>query len=269
MLGGQAAGQGSGKGDRTEPLIAVPADLFGDLRRRLGSQVTDFSSPPPKRPALLDSPERCPPRARAASPAAEGLSVDVQAALTSCGPVWAAAVSEPEVCVAVLDGPVDLSHPCFDGANIRRLDGYCRIPLAEGPMSVHGTHIASLIFGQPDSSVVGITPQCRGLIAPVFRDFEERHLSQLDLVGHRAGRARGSPCHQHQRRAAITGRASGEHTSARTATVRGQQCTCCCSSWESRGGIYRAVSLPFQPHHVSGGKKRPGNPRGSYPILVS
>ena len=108
--------------------------------------------------------------------------MDVQAVLTSCGPLCAAAVSEPEVCVAVLDGPVDLSHPCFDGANIRRLDTLVQDPAGKGPMSVHGTHIASLIFGQPDSPVVGIAPQCRGLIAPVFRDSGERQLSQLDLA---------------------------------------------------------------------------------------
>lgn len=108
--------------------------------------------------------------------------MDVQAVLTDSGPVLAAAISQPEVCVAVLDGPVDLSHPCFDGANIRRLDTLVQDPAGAGPMSVHGTHIASLIFGQPDSPVVGIAPQCRGLIAPVFQDFEERRLSQLDLA---------------------------------------------------------------------------------------
>jgi cyanobactin maturation PatA/PatG family protease len=108
--------------------------------------------------------------------------VDVQAALTSCGPVRATAVSEPEACVAVLDGPVDLSHPCFDGANIRRLDTVAQDPAGKDPMSGHGTHIASLIFGQPDNPIVGIAPQCRGLLVPVFRDFEECHLSQLDLA---------------------------------------------------------------------------------------
>ena len=49
-------------------------------------------------------------------------------------------------------------------------------------MSVHGTHVASLIFGQPGSPVVGIAPGCKGLIVPVFREFEEGRLSQLDLA---------------------------------------------------------------------------------------
>ena len=88
----------------------------------------------------------------------------------------------PRICVAVLDGPVDLSHPCFAGANVRRLDTLVQDPAGQGPMSVHGTHVTSLIFGQPGSPVTGIAPRCRGLIAPVFRDFDERHLSQLDLA---------------------------------------------------------------------------------------
>ena len=102
--------------------------------------------------------------------------------LTGLGPAQSAMLGEPEVCVAVLDGPVDLSHPCFAGANIRRLDTLVQDPAGQGRMSVHGTHVASLIFGQPGSPVVGIAPGCKGLIVPVFREFEEGRLSQLDLA---------------------------------------------------------------------------------------
>lgn len=38
----------------------------------------------------------------------------------------------------------------------------------EGGASVHGTHVASIIFGQPGGPVEGIAPSCRGLIIPVF-----------------------------------------------------------------------------------------------------
>ena len=34
----------------------------------------------------------------------------------------AESMGDPEVCVAILDGPVDISHPCFQGANLARLD---------------------------------------------------------------------------------------------------------------------------------------------------
>jgi cyanobactin maturation PatA/PatG family protease len=49
-------------------------------------------------------------------------------------------------------------------------------------MSGHGTHVASIIFGQHNSSELrGIAPQCRGLIVPIFGD-NNRKLSQLDLA---------------------------------------------------------------------------------------
>lgn len=73
---------------------------------------------------------------------------------------------DPEICVAVLDGPVDLSHPCFSQARIEEVE-----PSGEpsGGSSEHGTHVASVLFGQPGSEVRGIAPSCRGLVLPVYR----------------------------------------------------------------------------------------------------
>ena len=88
----------------------------------------------------------------------------------------------PEICVAILDGPVDLSHPCFEGANLSVLPTL--VPVSsqqDGAMSGHGTHVASVIFGQPGSSVPGVAPECRGLIVPVFAD-DRGSTSQLDLA---------------------------------------------------------------------------------------
>ncbi|NER98179.1 MAG: PatA/PatG family cyanobactin maturation protease [Symploca sp. SIO1B1] len=87
-----------------------------------------------------------------------------------------------EITVAVLDGIVDTDHPCFSGANLTRLPTLVREQAsATGHMSTHGTHIASLIFGQPKSLVPGIASHCNGLLAPVFAD-DNRKLSQLDLA---------------------------------------------------------------------------------------
>jgi subtilisin family serine protease len=84
---------------------------------------------------------------------------------------------DPRVCVAVLDGPVDLDHSCFAGADLTPL-----ATLASGRgMSRRGTHVASVIFGRHDGPVPGLAPGCRGLIVPIFAD-EEGHLSQLDLA---------------------------------------------------------------------------------------
>ncbi len=87
----------------------------------------------------------------------------------------------PDVCIAVLDGPVDLSHPCFDGADLTVLAAPDQHPSAQGAMSLHGTHVASLIFGRPGSPVTGVAPDCRGLVIPVFRD-DGPAPSQMDLA---------------------------------------------------------------------------------------
>ncbi|QSJ16624.1 PatA/PatG family cyanobactin maturation protease [Nostoc sp. UHCC 0702] len=85
------------------------------------------------------------------------------------------------ICVAVLDGLVDQNHPCFAGANLTKLPTLVQgEATANGSMSLHGTHVASIIFGQPNSLVEGIAPNCQGLIIPVFPD-SGRKPSQLDL----------------------------------------------------------------------------------------
>ncbi|CAD5960085.1 S8 family peptidase [Planktothrix agardhii] len=95
--------------------------------------------------------------------------------------LWSETRGDPKICVAVLDGIVDQNHPCFIGADLTRLPSLVSGEAnANGSMSTHGTHVASIIFGQPDSPVTGIAPQCRGLIIPVFAD-ESLRLSQLDL----------------------------------------------------------------------------------------
>jgi cyanobactin maturation PatA/PatG family protease len=86
------------------------------------------------------------------------------------------------VCVAVLDGRVDLEHPCFQGANLTLLPSLVPADArSTGPMAAHGTNITSIIFGQPGSDVEGLAPHCSGLVIPVFSE-DRRSASQLDLA---------------------------------------------------------------------------------------
>jgi cyanobactin maturation PatA/PatG family protease len=85
------------------------------------------------------------------------------------------------ITIALLDGVVDTNHPCFQGANLTRLPTLVEHSATNGQMSTHGTHIASLIFGQPETEIAGIAPHCQGLLLPVFSD-DKRKLSQLDLA---------------------------------------------------------------------------------------
>jgi hypothetical protein len=59
-------------------------------------------------------------------------------------------------------------HPCFNGADLTRLSTLVQHQATAGQMSTHGTHIASLIFGQPKTEIEGIAPNCRGLLVRFF-----------------------------------------------------------------------------------------------------
>ena len=84
--------------------------------------------------------------------------------------------------VAVLDGPVDRNHSCFQGADLTALPTLVPDAVHQGGMmSDHGTHVTSILFGQPESEVPGIVPQCRGLVIPIFAD-DRCSATQLDMA---------------------------------------------------------------------------------------
>ncbi|HEX5493493.1 MAG TPA: S8 family serine peptidase, partial [Mycobacteriales bacterium] len=102
------------------------------------------------------------------------------AAIPGMAGLWDQTLGDERICVAVLDGPVDLSHRAVSGASVTRLkvwpdEGYT------GPRAKHGTHVASVLFGQPGGPVRGVAPGCRGLCLPVFSERRSR-TSQLDLA---------------------------------------------------------------------------------------
>lgn len=99
--------------------------------------------------------------------------------------LWAESLGDPNVCVAVLDSTVDQTHPCFKGARLSWIETLVSGGYNQQSASQHGTHIASIIFGQHSSSVPGIAPSCRGLLLPVFSSGVENSLapcSQIDLA---------------------------------------------------------------------------------------
>lgn len=93
-------------------------------------------------------------------------------------------LGDPGICIAIVDSRADLSHPSFAGADIREvMPTWLRSVMGNGGAS-HGTHIASVIFGQPGGPVAGIAPRCRGIIIPVYGEREDgqlRSCSQADL----------------------------------------------------------------------------------------
>lgn len=99
--------------------------------------------------------------------------------------LWEETLGDPQITIAVLDGPVDLSHPIFATANLTKIETLTSGVADQGPASNHGTHITSVIFGQHDGPIRGIAPKCRGLIIPVFTDGANGSIipcSQIDLA---------------------------------------------------------------------------------------
>jgi cyanobactin maturation PatA/PatG family protease len=99
--------------------------------------------------------------------------------------LWAETAGDSRISIAVLDGPVDRSHPSLAGANLVLLETLVPGAAGSGPASQHGTHVASVVFGQHHGPVKGIAPGCRGLIVPIFEDGPADTLapcSQVDLA---------------------------------------------------------------------------------------
>ncbi|MFC4083493.1 PatA/PatG family cyanobactin maturation protease [Amycolatopsis samaneae] len=95
--------------------------------------------------------------------------------------LWRRTLGEEGVCVAVVDGQADLDHPAFDGAAVSHLGGVWPDDGPAGDTAAHGTHVASVIFGQHGGPVLGIAPRCRGLVVPAFSRRRGR-TSQLELA---------------------------------------------------------------------------------------
>jgi len=105
--------------------------------------------------------------------------------MSSIQELWSESLGDPEVRVAILDGPVDSAHACFAGAQLITVPTLAAKAPDQGPATFHGTHVASIIFGQHGSPVRGVAPRCTGLIAPVFADGSDGTIqlcTQLDLA---------------------------------------------------------------------------------------
>lgn len=99
--------------------------------------------------------------------------------------LWAEGLGDSGICIAILDGPVDRSHISIVNAGLTQFETVVPGIADTGPASQHGTHIASVIFGQHEGSVKGVAPRCRGLILPIFSDGPGGSIvpcSQLDLA---------------------------------------------------------------------------------------
>ncbi|KIO50267.1 hypothetical protein [Nitrosospira sp. NpAV] len=92
---------------------------------------------------------------------------------------------DPRIRVALLDGPVDVTHPCLEAAAIQLSDPFEFGRRVGGKATEHGTQIASVIFGQPGTCIEGLAPMCHGISIAIYRDEDSGRIggtSQLMLA---------------------------------------------------------------------------------------
>lgn len=97
--------------------------------------------------------------------------------------LWSETLGDSGICIALLDGGVDLSHKSLAGADLTRIETLVSCGADDGPAAKHGIHIASIIFGNHDGLIKGIAPLCRGLIILVFKERGFRFYSALFTSG--------------------------------------------------------------------------------------
>jgi cyanobactin maturation PatA/PatG family protease len=99
--------------------------------------------------------------------------------------LWKETLGDSNICIAILDGQANLSHPCFINRNLTKIDTVVSDTVA-GLSIEHGTNVASIIFGDHTDTnrIKGIAPNCRGLLIPIFSSNENSSVScsQLDLA---------------------------------------------------------------------------------------
>lgn len=104
--------------------------------------------------------------------------------VTGIDKLWQHTKGAQQIRVAVLDGLVDTNHSCFVDTKIKNISAISNTK-STNEFTQHGTHIASIIFGNHNSFIQGIAPNCTGIFIPIFGQTEDgtiRPCSQLDLA---------------------------------------------------------------------------------------
>jgi subtilisin family serine protease len=80
----------------------------------------------------------------------------------------------PDITIGVIDGPVDFSHPAFQGPRIRTVKDSQLIACknASDIACIHGTFVAGILCAKRGFSAPAICPACEIILNPIFRKEE-------------------------------------------------------------------------------------------------
>lgn len=87
-------------------------------------------------------------------------------------PLMARSEGRSEVVIALIDGPVALSHPDLSGARIREVSGatHSSCLRADSLACTHATFVAGMLVAKRGSQAPAICPGCTLLIRPIFAE---------------------------------------------------------------------------------------------------
>jgi subtilisin family serine protease len=79
---------------------------------------------------------------------------------------------QPDITIGIIDGPVDLNHPAFQGSRIRtvRESQYIACKSASDIACVHGTSVTSILTAKRGLFAPAICPDCSIILNPVFTE---------------------------------------------------------------------------------------------------
>jgi subtilisin family serine protease len=86
--------------------------------------------------------------------------------------LMAISTGTPNVTIGLIDGPVDLSHPAFDGLKISAVKE-SQIAACQNASTIacrHGTFVAGILCAKRGLAAPAICPGCKLLLRPIFMD---------------------------------------------------------------------------------------------------
>jgi subtilisin family serine protease len=77
----------------------------------------------------------------------------------------------PDIVIGVIDGPVDFSHPAFQGSKIRTIKNsqLAACKNASDIACIHGTFIAGILCAKRGLPAPAVCPDCEIILNPIFR----------------------------------------------------------------------------------------------------
>jgi len=93
--------------------------------------------------------------------------------------LWRKTLGSKDVCIAFLDGPADHKHTCLYQADIK-ISPVGMEDQSDFILSQHGTHVLSIVFGNHQSRIKGVAPNCRGLLIPIYKELSDGSLQGCD-----------------------------------------------------------------------------------------